>query len=75
MHLFAIEQADLNMDNPLIREEVKKILVVCSYTEKDVPFKMPKGFDMTSAQLILYNYPTAGNTIKPYETRIYLWNK
>ena len=26
MHLFAIEQADLNMDNPLVREEVKKIL-------------------------------------------------
>ena len=54
---------------------MQKILVVCSYTEKDVPFKMPKGFDMTSAQLILHNYPTAGNTIKPYETRVYLWNK
>ena len=26
MHLFAIEQADLNMDNPLVRDEVKKIL-------------------------------------------------
>ena len=26
MHLFAIEQADLNMDNPLVREEVKDIL-------------------------------------------------
>ena len=27
MHLFAIQQADLNMDNPLVREEVKKILL------------------------------------------------
>ena len=26
MHLFAIQQADLNMDNPLVREEVKSIL-------------------------------------------------
>ena len=26
MHLFAIQQADLNMDNPLVREEVKKVL-------------------------------------------------
>jgi len=26
MHLFAVEQADLNMDNPLVREEVKEIL-------------------------------------------------
>ena len=26
MHLFCVKQADLNMDNPLVREEVKKIL-------------------------------------------------
>ncbi len=26
LHLFAVKQADLNMDNPLVREEVKKIL-------------------------------------------------
>ncbi len=26
MHLFAVQQADLNMDNPLVREEVKNIL-------------------------------------------------
>ena len=26
MHLFAVEQADLNMDNPLVRQEVKNIL-------------------------------------------------
>ncbi|MBR5826769.1 MAG: alpha-glucosidase [Clostridia bacterium] len=26
MHLFAVEQADLNMDNPIVREEVKNIL-------------------------------------------------
>jgi len=26
MHLFAIQQPDLNMDNPLVREEVKRVL-------------------------------------------------
>ena len=26
LHLFCVKQADLNMDNPLVREEVKKIL-------------------------------------------------
>ena len=26
LHLFAVKQPDLNMDNPLVREEVKKIL-------------------------------------------------
>ena len=55
-------------------DDRQKILVVCSYTEKEVPFQAPKGFDLTSAQLILHNYPTAGNTMKPYETRVYLWN-
>ena len=32
MHLFAIEQADLNMDNPLVREEVKKVLAETKVT-------------------------------------------
>ncbi|MFR7744849.1 MAG: alpha-amylase family glycosyl hydrolase [Acutalibacteraceae bacterium] len=26
LHLFAVKQPDLNMDNPLVRTEVKKIL-------------------------------------------------
>lgn len=56
-------------------DDRQKILVVCSCTEKEVPFKAPNGFDMASAQLILHNYPTAGNTMKPYETRVNLWNK
>ena len=56
-------------------DETQKILVVCSYTEKEVAFKAPKGFDVGSAQLILQNYPTTGDTMKPYEVRVYLWNK
>ena len=56
-------------------DDKQKLLVVCSYTEKEVSFKAPKGFDMASAQLILHNYPAAGNTMKPYEVRVYLWNK
>jgi hypothetical protein len=52
------------------------ILVVCSYTEKEVPFKAPKDFDMTSGQLILQNYETADSTVfRPYEVRVYLWEK
>ena len=33
------------------------------------------GFDLSSAQLILQNYPTTGDTMKPDEVRVYLWNK
>ena len=49
--------------------------MVCSYAEKEVPFKAPKGFDLSAAELILHNYEVAGDTMKPYETRVYLWNK
>ena len=30
---------------------------------------------MASAQLILQNYACTGDTLQPYEVRVYLWNK
>lgn len=57
-------------------DDKQKLLVVCSYTEKEVPFKAPKGFDLASAQLILQNYEKADPTrLQPYEVRVYLWEK
>lgn len=44
LHLFAIKQPDLNMDNPLVREEVKKIL----------RFWMDKGVDGFREDVITY---------------------
>ena len=57
-------------------DDKQKILVVCSFTEKEVPFKAPKGFDLTTAQPVLHNYPDGAEaTLKPYEARVYLWKK
>lgn len=54
----------------------QKLLVVCSYTEKPVPFRAPKGFDLNSGELILQNYADVEpGRMKPYEARVYLWNK
>ena len=54
----------------------QKILVVCSFAEKEVPFKAPKGFSLADAELILQNYQAVdGAVMKPYEVRVYLWNK
>ena len=54
--------------------EGQKILVVCSFSYKCVDMKIPKGFDMDKAKLILQSYPmAAGKTLRPYETRVYLW--
>jgi oligo-1,6-glucosidase len=52
----------------------QKLLVVCSYTDKETHLRIPKGFDISSAKLVLQNYPDAGSPIlRPYETRVYLW--
>ena len=56
-------------------DEKQKILVVCSYGAKEVSFRAPKGFDMASAERILGNYPDAGDKMRPYEARVYLWKK
>ncbi|MBQ6708501.1 MAG: alpha-glucosidase [Clostridia bacterium] len=58
--------------------EGRRLLVVSSFTEKAVKFKAPKGFDLSSGELVLKNYDDEtvvdnGFTLKPYETRVYLW--
>ena len=53
--------------------EDQKLLVVCNFTDKAVPFKAPKGFDLKTAKLELQNYPAPGAALQPYETRVYLW--
>ena len=53
----------------------KKILVICSFTDKPCKFKFPKDFKLNSAKLIASNYKDSQNELcimtKPYETRIY----
>ncbi len=52
----------------------QKILVICSFSEKPVTFRTPKGFDLSAGELILNNYPaSSSNRLLPYETRVYRW--
>jgi len=52
----------------------QKLLVVCAFTEKPVKLKIPRGFELEKAKLILHSHNDAsGSTLKPYETRVYLW--
>ena len=59
------------------REDSKqKILVVCSFTGKSLKWTAPKGFDLSSARLALHNVAAADPvSLKPYEARVYLWEK
>ena len=54
--------------------EGQKILVVCSFTKDETHLFAPKGFDLRKAKLVLQNYENAaGDTLAPYECRVYLW--
>ena len=54
----------------------QKLLVICSFSDKDTKIKIPRGFDMSKAQLMLCNYKDEDKaTLRPYEVKVYLWNK
>ena len=54
----------------------ERLLVVCSFTEKPVRFRAPKGCRLDAMELLLENYggTLSGNgfVTQPYETRVYL---
>ena len=57
-------------------DDSEKILIVCSYSEKNVKWKAPAGFDMGRADLMLCNYTQMEESVmKPYEARVYRLKK
>ena len=58
------------------REDSKqKLLVICSYYDKATKLNIPKGFDLKTGKLVLSNYDNSSLVLKPYETRVYVWEK
>ena len=56
----------------------QRLLVICSYSHKPHILPAPTGFDFSKAELILNNYSDNElelNILKPYESRVYLWNE
>ena len=54
----------------------QKILVVCSFSDKMRKLKLPAGFDISTAEIALCNYNNpAPQKLRPYEARVYVWNK
>lgn len=58
----------------------KKLLVICSFTEKSVRFDAPDGIELSEDALVFGNYDTNfvisnGFTTRPYEMRVYLFNE
>ena len=58
--------------------EGKRLLVINSFTEKPIKFKVPSGFELEKGELLIANYtsaPVEANsfTMRPYESRVYLF--
>lgn len=57
----------------------KKMLVVLSFSEENVAFTAPEGFDLSKGRLMLSNYDSCGManngfTLRPCECRVYLFD-
>ncbi len=55
--------------------EEEQLLVICSFSEGTSRLKVPSGFDLKKAELLLSNYETQGDLLQPYECRVYLLRK
>ena len=52
----------------------QKLLVVCSFSKKNIPFRAPADFYIPGARLALCNYNSiTPDTLQPFECRVYLW--
>ena len=51
----------------------QKLLVMCSFSKKEIPVKFPAGFDKNTAKLVLHSYEDVKSSLQPYEARVYLW--
>lgn len=56
----------------------RRILVICSFTEKEKRFTPPEGFELSRGRLVLANYslnvaPGGAFTARPYEVRVYVF--
>ena len=51
----------------------QKLLVMCSFSKKDIPVRVPAGFDLNKGKLLLHSYPEVTDNLQPYEARVYLW--
>ena len=68
--------ADGNVYCYSMQMQEQKILVLCSFADRPVSLRVPNGFDLTQAKLILNNYDRpCAKALRPYETRVYLWNR
>ena len=55
--------------------ENERILVVCSFSDRERKWRLPKGYEEGTAELLLCNYTRNGSAdvMRPYEVRVFRW--
>lgn len=56
----------------------RRLLVICSFADKETYFTAPEGFDLLAGRLVLKNYEmnlviNNSFTARPYELRVYIF--
>ena len=53
----------------------ERFLIICSFSDRPRQYRLPRGFDPDTAELVLCNYPEAGTigTFRPYEVQVLRW--
>ena len=54
----------------------QRLMVVCSFSNEAVKFKMPRHYHLDDAELVLQNYADTdpqSRKLQPWECRVYLW--
>ena len=51
----------------------ERILVVCSFADRDIRYRLPKGYAADRLEELLCNYPAEGKTgrLRPYEVQVF----
>ena len=57
------------------RLKKERILVICSFSDKNKKYRLPAGFNERDADLLLCNYAggSLSGILRPYETRVFRW--
>ncbi|MEE1199932.1 MAG: alpha-glucosidase [Christensenellales bacterium] len=54
--------------------ETQRLLVICSFSNRETRLRVPRGFDLSKARLVLKSHEKAvADRLQPYETRVFLW--
>ena len=53
----------------------KRLLVICSFSDRETKLPLPRGFDLHRAELLLCTHENPTDKLRPWESRVYRWGE